>query len=148
MLTAEIEPKKVANPTNEPALKGRDILCFSHDWTGDPLSKTHIMRILARENRVLWVNSIGLRAPSVSKADFSRSIQKIASAFEPIREVEPNLFVLSPLSIPAYGVAAIQAFNKRSLKFQIKRALKKLGFKNLINYVFLPSAAKIGRAHV
>lgn len=124
-------------------LRGRDIVCFAHDWTGDPLSKTHVMRILARENRVLWVNSIGLRAPSVSKADFSRSLKKITSAVEPIKEVEPNLFVMSPLSIPAYGVPAIQAFNSRSLRWQIRRALRKLKFKNLINYVFLPSAANL-----
>lgn len=124
-------------------LRGRDIICFAQDWTGDPLSKTHIMRILARDNRVLWVNSIGLRAPSVSKADFTRSFKKIASAFEPIKEVEKNLFVLSPLSIPAYGARAIQAFNSRSLRWQIRRALKKLGFKKLVNYVFLPSAAPL-----
>ena len=24
-------------------LRGRDMLCFSHDWNGDPLSKTHLM---------------------------------------------------------------------------------------------------------
>src|ERR1700731_3171855 len=53
-------------------LRGRDLLCFSHDWAGDPLSKTHIMRLLARDNRVLWVNSIGYRAPTVSKADIGR----------------------------------------------------------------------------
>ena len=27
-------------------LVGRDIVCFSHDWNGDPLSKTHFMRLL------------------------------------------------------------------------------------------------------
>ncbi|MGI8556001.1 MAG: glycosyltransferase [Pyrinomonadaceae bacterium] len=124
-------------------LRGRDIICFAQDWTGDPLSKTHIMRILARDNRVLWVNSIGLRAPSVSKADFRRSLKKIAAAVEPVREVEPNLFVLSPLSIPAYGLPLIQMFNSRSLRWQIRRALRKLKFKNLINYVFLPSAANL-----
>jgi glycosyltransferase involved in cell wall biosynthesis len=128
---------------NTEVLRGRDIVCFAQDWTGDPLSKTHIMRILARDNRVLWVNSIGLRAPSASKADFSRSLKKIASAVEPIREVEPNLFVMSPLSIPAYGVAPIQAFNSRSLRWQIKRSMRKLGFSRPVNYVFLPSAAKL-----
>ncbi len=122
-------------------LRGRDIVCFPHDWTGDPLSKTHIMRILARENRVLWVNSIGLRAPSVSKADFKRSFKKIAAATTPIKEVEPNLFVMSPLTIPAYGQPLLRAINQRVLRFQIKRAMRKLGFKNPFNYVFLPSAA-------
>ncbi len=122
-------------------LHGRDIVCFPQDWTGDPLSKTHIMRILSRDNRILWVNSIGLRAPSVSTADFRRSLDKLASATKPIKEVEPNLFVMSPLTIPAYGNSLIRRFNRRSLRWQIKRAMRKLGFSNPVNYVFLPSAA-------
>ena len=70
----------------EGVLRGRDILCFSHDWTGDPLSKTHLMRCLSRDNRVLWVNSIGYRTPTVSKADVSRAFKKLAAAAQPIRE--------------------------------------------------------------
>ncbi|HVF27493.1 MAG TPA: hypothetical protein VM943_04575, partial [Pyrinomonadaceae bacterium] len=66
--------------TDKTLLKGRDILCFSNDWSGDPLSKTHLMRLLARDNRVLWINSIGYRAPTVSKADVSRAFNKLAAA--------------------------------------------------------------------
>ncbi len=46
---------EVERPHIDPAsvLRGRDILCFSHDWSGDPLSKTHLMRILARDNRIV-----------------------------------------------------------------------------------------------
>lgn len=130
-------------PTNghNGTLRGRDIVCFPQDWTGDPLSKTHIMRILARDNRVLWVNSIGLRAPSVSKADLSRSFEKLARVMTPVTEVEPNLFVLNPLAIPAYGNSVIKAFNARSLRWQIRRTMRRLGFKTPVNYTFLPSAA-------
>ena len=32
-----------AETENVPVLRGRDIVCFSHDWTGDPLSRTHLM---------------------------------------------------------------------------------------------------------
>lgn len=66
-------------------LQGRDILCFSHDWNGDPLSKTHVMRILARNNRVLWVNSIGYRSPTASGADLRRAVQKLTAATSPMR---------------------------------------------------------------
>jgi glycosyltransferase involved in cell wall biosynthesis len=126
-------------------LRGKDIVCFPQDWTGDPLSKTHIMRILARENRVLWVNSIGMRSPSVSTADFNRSIEKLARVMKPIEEVEPNLFVMNPLTIPAYGNALMKGFNGVSLRWQIRRAMKKLGFKSPINYTFLPSAALLAK---
>src|SRR4051794_20747716 len=83
-------------------LHGRDLLCFSHDWSGDPLSKTHLMRLLAKRNRVLWVNSIGYRTPSVNRSDLSRVFKKLSAAMSPLTEVEPNLFVLNPLVIPAY----------------------------------------------
>src|SRR5207247_2869388 len=83
-------------------LRGRDILCFSHDWNGDPLSKTHLMRLLARDNRVLWVNSIGYRTPTVCKRDIGRAFKKLAAALASMREPERNIFVLNPLAIPAY----------------------------------------------
>ena len=124
-------------------LRGRDILCFSHDWSGDPLSKTHLMRLLARDNRVLWVNSIGYRTPTVSKADASRAFKKLLAATNQVREVEPNLFVLSPLAIPAYGKPRIRAINKRLLRYQVKRAMRRLGFERAINWVFNPPAAVI-----
>src|SRR2546423_5140383 len=83
-------------------VRNRDMLCFSHDWSGDPLSKTHLMRLLARDNRVLWVNSIGYRAPTVSKRDVSRAMKKVLSSITaPLLEPEPNIHVLSPLVVPA-----------------------------------------------
>ncbi len=136
------------NPPKESAcgsdlLRGRDMLCFSHDWNGDPLSKTHLMRLLARDNRILWVNSIGYRAPSVSRADFSRAFRKLVAATQPIREVERNLFVLSPLALPAYGVPALRALNAHLLRFQVKQAMRRLRFRRPINWIFNPAASLI-----
>jgi len=133
----------VSQLTRERELVGKDVICFCHDWSGDPLSKTHLMRLVARDNRVLWVNSIGLRGPSASKSDIGRIFKKLAAVASPIREVETNLFVLSPLSIPAYGQPLLRDINRRLLRFQVKRAMRRLGFSRPINYVFLPSAGLI-----
>src|SRR5262245_31202183 len=103
MTTGNVVIKKASATATADSLRGRDMLCFSHDWSGDPLSKTHLMRLMARENRVLWVNSINYRAPTASKADLSRAFWKLAAAASPLREVEPNIFTLNPLAIPAYG---------------------------------------------
>jgi glycosyltransferase involved in cell wall biosynthesis len=124
-------------------LKGRDILCFSHDWTGDPLSKTHLMRLLSRDNRVLWVNSIGYRTPTVSKADLGRIRHKLAAAMEPVREVEPNLFVLNPLALPLYKHPWARRLNRNLLKYQVQTAMRRLGMSSPINWVFNPAAAVI-----
>ena len=124
-------------------LRDRDILCFSHDWTGDPLSKTHLMRVLSKDNRILWINAIANRMPTTSSKDISRIYNKLKSFTEPIREVEPNIFVLNPLAIPAYGNKTIVGLNERSLVNQVKKAMRKLGFENVVNMVFNPAAGMI-----
>ena len=127
-------------------LRGRDLLCFSHDWSGDPLSKTHLMRILARDNRVLWVNSIGYRAPTASKADITRAFKKLKAATNSLSEPERNIFVLNPIAIPVYGRPRIRDLNRALLRFQVKRAMRQLGFEQPINFVFNPAAAVVAGA--
>lgn len=124
-------------------LRGRDILCFSHDWTGDPLSKTHLMRVLSRENRILWINAIANRMPTSSSKDISRIFNKLKSFTTPVREVEPNIFVLNPLAIPAYGSQAVVSLNRKFLISQVKKAMRKLGFKAPVNMIFNPAAGMI-----
>ena len=69
-------------------IEGHDILCFSNDWNGDPLSKKHIMTRLARRNRVLWINSIGNRNPTVSTRDLKRMTAKLTDFASGIRRAE------------------------------------------------------------
>ena len=137
------EPAQKRNVDPATLLRGRDLLCFSHDWSGDPLSKTHLMRILARDNRVLWVNSIGYRAPTASKADITRAFKKLKAATAALSEPEPNIFVLNPIAVPVYGKPRIRDLNRRLLRFQVRRAMRKLGFHRPINFVFNPAAAVV-----
>src|ERR1700722_19843708 len=138
-------PAKEKTPvsTVAPPLVGRDMLCFSHDWNGDPLSKTHLMRLLARDNRILWVNSIGYRTPTASRADLGRAVNKLARALQPVREVEQNIFVLNPLTVPAYGRASMRVLNRQLLRWQVRSAMRRLAFRRPINWVFNPAAAII-----
>lgn len=124
-------------------LRGRDIVCFCNDWTGDPLSKTHLMRVLANDNRILWVNAIANRMPTASSKDVSRIYNKLKAFAEPVREVEKNIFVLNPLAFPSYGNTAILEVNQRFLASQVKKAMRRLGFKNAVNMVFNPAAGMI-----
>jgi glycosyltransferase involved in cell wall biosynthesis len=130
----------MTNQNGKETLRGRDILCFSHDWTGDPLSKTHLMRVLSKDNRILWINAIANRMPTASSKDISRIFKKLKSFTEPVREVEKNIFVLNPLAIPAYGTEAVRKFNQKFLLRQVKKAMRKLNFEKPINMVFNPAA--------
>src|SRR5262245_22584754 len=121
----------------------RDILCFSHNWAGDPLSKTHFMRLLAQRNRVHWVNSIGYRMPKANRADLGRAWQKLSAWRKPLCEVEPNLYVLNPMVIPAYGLSLVRSLNQWWLRSQVLGAMRQLKFRRPINWVFNPTAALI-----
>jgi glycosyltransferase involved in cell wall biosynthesis len=103
------------------------------------------MRLLARDNRVLWVNSIGYRAPTVSKADLSRAFKKVKAVFNRLKEVERNIFVLNPLALPWQNRLA-KAVNRKLLAFQVRSAMRKLGFEHVINWIFNPAAAIVARA--
>lgn len=134
---------KMQKDERREALRGRDIVCFSHDWTGDPLSKTHLMRVLARDNRILWVNALPNRMPTAASKDVSRIAKKLKSFAEPIREVEKNIFVLNPLVIPAYSSERLVALNRKMLVRQIRRSMRRLGFENVVNMIFNPAAGLI-----
>lgn len=125
------------------ALLGRDIVCFSNDWDGDPLSKTHIMKILARDNRVLWVNSLGNRTPRATRSDAARAWKKLREAARGLSEPVPNLHVLAPVYLPAYGSAAARRLNGALLGLQVRRAMRRLGMRRPISWSFLPSAAPV-----
>ena len=144
MMTATAKIEKIAKQAAARGeLRGRDILCFSHDWSGDPLSKTHLMRVLAKDNRILWINAIANRMPTASSHDVSRILKKLKGFSEPIREVEANIFVLNPLAFPSYGNRSILKLNQAFLASQVKKAMRRLGFKDAVNMIFNPAAGMI-----
>jgi glycosyltransferase involved in cell wall biosynthesis len=69
-----------------------------------------------------------------------RAIRKLLAVCTPLQEVERNIFVLNPLAIPAYGVGVLRALSQQLLRFQVRRAMRRLGFQRPINWIFNPAA--------
>lgn len=89
------------------------IILSSDDWSsGLKTSKYHIARTLARRNRVLFVNSVGLRSPGASAGDVRRMWTKLRSFFEGAQRVPEGLYVYSPILWPFMRQAdPVQALN-------------------------------------
>jgi len=124
-------------------MKGQNIVCFANDWESDPTSKHQVMKILARTNRVLWVNSIGLRRPSVTAHDASRILKKIRQFCQGPVEVDHNLYVLAPLAIPFHGVPGIRSVNTWLVSRHVLMHAKRLGMRRFQMWTFLPTTAPL-----
>jgi glycosyltransferase involved in cell wall biosynthesis len=124
-------------------IEGQDIICFCNDWDGDPLSKKHIMQRLARRNRVLWVNSVGVRRPEASVSDFRRIVKKLREFTKGSRKIDDAIHVFSPLAFPFHGSAAGRWINRTALRWSLLRACRRLGFRNPITWVFIPTSGEV-----
>jgi len=124
-------------------IEGMSIICISQDWHGDPTSKTHIMRILAKKNRVLWVNSIGMRRPTASRADVHRLISKLRRSLGGCLEVEPNIFVMNPLVLPLPGIELVDRLNAVLLTASLRRLCRRHGFERPLLWTFLPHVNRL-----
>jgi glycosyltransferase involved in cell wall biosynthesis len=122
-------------------LEGRDIVCFANDWSGDPLSKKHVMRRLARRNRVLWVNSLGNRAPRASGRDLKRIFDKLQKFAGGLYRVEENIYVLSPIAVPNYSSPLMRRINEVLVGSTVRAAMRKLQFERSLLYTFVPASA-------
>src|SRR5262249_33238458 len=124
-----------------------DIICFANDWDGDPLSKKHIMRRLARRGaRVLWVNSLGNRAPRLaSRGDRMRALRKVTrfvkSAARGPRQVGDNVWVADPRAAPFYGSAWAARANGALIGLHVRAAAARLGLRDTVHYTFVPASA-------
>ena len=66
-------------------------------WT----NKQHVALELAKlGHRVLYVESLGLRAPRREAKDFGRIFRRLSRALRLPRQIKPNLWVWSPLVLP------------------------------------------------
>jgi glycosyltransferase involved in cell wall biosynthesis len=129
-------------------LEGQSIICISQDWQGDPTSKKHIMRILSARNRVLWVNSIGMRRPTAAASDLRRLAEKLRRIVSGVREVEPNIYVMDPPVLPLPGVPAAERVNRVVLAARLRSLCRRLTLRRPILWTFLPNVNwLLGRLH-
>jgi glycosyltransferase involved in cell wall biosynthesis len=124
-----------------PRLQGRDIVCLGFaDWDTELwTNQHHLMSRLARENRVLFVESLGLRRPQLAGRDLARIWRRLRRGLGPPREVD-GLYVLSPLVLPLHGSRVARALNARLLPALVRRAARRLGLQRPILWGYVPQA--------
>jgi glycosyltransferase involved in cell wall biosynthesis len=116
------------------------IIAFSKDWHEDPTSNHHVLRELAKSRRVLWLNSIGTRAPKLSSGrDLGKIRRKLREISRGPVNVENDLWVFSPLVLPLPHSAAARRVNRAVLRATVTALRRKLGMRDFQLWTFLPN---------
>jgi glycosyltransferase involved in cell wall biosynthesis len=118
------------------------IIAFAKDWHEDPTSNHHVLRELARTRRVLWLNSLATRTPSLSSSrDLGKIGRKLAEFARGPQNVENDLWVSTPLVLPLPGSPAARAVNRQILRATIRALRLRLGISEFELWTFLPTTA-------
>jgi len=117
------------------------VLAASAGWeTAAPVNVHQIARRLAaRGHRVLFVESTGLRPPASAGRDWRRVGERVAGFARGVREVEPNLSVLSPVVPPM--ARRTREYGLRALSWLVARAVRRAGLERPVLWAFLPTHA-------
>jgi glycosyltransferase involved in cell wall biosynthesis len=134
------------------------MVVFGEDWGRHPSSTQHLIRRLAADSPVLWVNSIGLRRPQLTVRDLKRAAGKLfgctrsAQSDGSVSGTLPtpdgraptskpaNLTVASPLVVPWPGSRLAYAANRALLGSQLRPMLAARGISRPILWTSLPTA--------
>jgi glycosyltransferase involved in cell wall biosynthesis len=124
-----------------PRLQGRDIVCVGFaDWDTELwTNQHHLMSRLARDNRVLFVESLGLRRPQLAGRDLTRIARRLRRGLQAPRAVD-GLHVLSPLVLPLHRSRVARALNRLLLPALVGRAARQLGMRRPILWAYVPQA--------
>lgn len=114
-----------------------DWLVFGDDWGTHPSTEQHLVLNFPKEDRVIWIDSIGMRSPSFNMTDLRRVMNKASAMLNSSGDegeegslyqgTVGGLIVIKPKVIPWHMNMMAQRFNGRSLARSIEKAMKTLG---------------------
>jgi glycosyltransferase involved in cell wall biosynthesis len=104
------------------------LVVFADDWGRHPSSCQHLVRQLLDGYEVLWVNTIGTRAPKLNLATVRRGVEKLRDWTRLERPgVQPRgLNVANPTMWPWCRTVLDRYLNRRLLNRQLASAIRKL----------------------
>jgi glycosyltransferase involved in cell wall biosynthesis len=124
----------------------RDIVLLSTaDWD-NPFwtNKQHVATQLAAQgHKVLYIDSLGLRRPSLSGQDLKRIVNRLRKGMRAPKEVRPHLWVWSPVVLPLQGIHAVQLLNKLVLKAGLAWWRWRLGLRPDLLWTYNPMTTRL-----
>ncbi len=105
-------------------IRGRVIVCIASSWDYDPTSKHHVMRLLAKNNDIVWVNYHGTRKPRINAADARSALSALRRFAGGVRKITPGMVQVTPLVIPGASRPRLARLSQSLLVRQIRGAIR------------------------
>jgi len=120
------------------------LVVFADDWGRHPSSCQHLVRQLLGRYEVLWVNTIGTRAPKLNLATLRRGVEKLCDWIRPRRPAAwpRGLRVADPTMWPWCRTAFDRHVNRRLLTRQLAGAIRELP-RPVVAVTTLPTVADL-----
>ena len=104
-------------------------------WT----NKQHTALSLQRAgHRVLYIESLGLRPPRADRQDWQRIVKRLRRMVRPPRQVEPGLWVWSPMVIPGGTRGVLLRINRLVFSAALGWILRSLRFRSPLLWTYNP----------
>jgi glycosyltransferase involved in cell wall biosynthesis len=123
-------------------LKGQNIICFgsARSWNYTGFQQT-VMRLLSRDNRVLYVNALGSRKVSLELSELPWYLKRAQRLFKKNIEQSANFMVYNPRIIPLVYNDTINRINGFLLQKQFLALINRLNFDKYILWIGTPTIA-------
>jgi glycosyltransferase involved in cell wall biosynthesis len=124
-------------------LSGRDVVCVGfNDWDNEIWTNQHhlMSRLAAAGNRVLFIESLGLRRPDLASGrDLRRIARRLRRGLAPPRAAD-GVTVLSPLVVPLHSNAAVRWLNAQLLRGAVRLAARRMCLRAPVLWGYVPQA--------
>jgi glycosyltransferase involved in cell wall biosynthesis len=120
-------------------LKGEDIIYVGNRWFGEnKTSAHHIAEVLSDNNRILYIEATGQRAPRASRRDFVQILRLLRKVWKKPVRLSDNFYVYSPVILPFHRLRFVRWLNSMILRFNVARVARRLGFTNPLLWIYMP----------
>ena len=116
-----------------------EFIYFGNDWFAENrTSSHHIAKRLGARFPMLYVEVPGLRTPKANTRDVLKLFRKLRMAIQPPQPVAPHFWRMTLPQIPLRRFAIVRAVNQGFSQLLIRRAIRRLGFKDTVAWFHVP----------
>lgn len=123
-----------------------EVIIFSTaDWD-NPFwtNKQHMAKVFEQNDyRVIYVDSLGLRKPTLHSKDMGRIFRRLKGLFKPYKRVSDQIWRVSPFVLPFHHIPLVVKLNTLYLAFLVKFLAFFLRFDQPLIWTYSPASVKV-----